>query len=132
MALGPVAAALEAVGGFEEAFPTGEDADLGRRVRKARYRLGYAPQAVVYHEAKRTWLKLLATAHRYGKGAELNARRHGIRGGHTLTKGLLRWVTLPWGTAQHLRQGLSTEAACRLAVLDRLVYLAAATGRWRA
>ncbi|HEX8074302.1 MAG TPA: glycosyltransferase [Thermoleophilaceae bacterium] len=54
------AEAFEAVGGFDPSWRhIGEDADFCLRARDAGYELGYCPDAVVDHQAERTWRPLL-------------------------------------------------------------------------
>jgi len=55
-------AVFEAVGGF--AVGVSEDVDWCRRATAAGYRLGYTPEAVVGHPARRTWAALLNKARR--------------------------------------------------------------------
>jgi len=65
---------LAAVGGFDErlghgsSFPAAEDNDLGFRLLEAGYSIYYAPQAVVYHRAWRTWRHYLPLRWNYGLG----------------------------------------------------------------
>jgi len=49
---------FQRVGGYRTVVS--EDVDWSRRARAAGYRIGYAPQAVVGHPARRTWRDLLA------------------------------------------------------------------------
>lgn len=61
---------LEAVGGFDEAYPypAGEDSDLTLRMRRAGYRLLFEPAAAVEHHPSRTSLgSLLLHARRLGQ-----------------------------------------------------------------
>ncbi len=56
-------AVLERTGGFDErlgpgASGFGEDLDLSRRVRQAGFRIGYMPDAVVYHDVDRDRLTM--------------------------------------------------------------------------
>lgn len=71
-------AALAAVDGFDESFPTaaGEDADLQRRVADAGYDMLYVP-CVVDHNDEYDWPSFRSRATRHGSGAYYMARRHG-------------------------------------------------------
>ena len=52
--------ALQAVGGFDEGFRThGEDVDIGRRLRRAGYRLCYDPTLVVQHRREDSVIGLI-------------------------------------------------------------------------
>ena len=61
-------AILEAVGGFDEAYPgaTAEDADLSFRVRRAGYELGFEPASRVGHYHETSLLQYLRTQRRHG------------------------------------------------------------------
>jgi hypothetical protein len=62
--------ALEAVGGFDEAypFPAGEDADLTLRLRLAGYALYFEPKAVVRHYPSRSrFSSIVRHAFRFGQ-----------------------------------------------------------------
>lgn len=61
---------LENVGGFDEEFklPSGEDMDLGFRMRNAGFRLGLAPDALVYHHQRDTLRSMFRNWYNYGRG----------------------------------------------------------------
>jgi Glycosyltransferase like family 2 len=75
--------ALEAVGGFDEEMPAGEDVDLGLRLSRFG-EMRYVPDAVVEHHTD-TWNALVPIAarfFRYGRAdAHLRAAHPGVRGG---------------------------------------------------
>ena len=66
--------AVVEIGGFDERlgpgthFPSAEDNDLGYRLLENRYRVVYAPQAVVYHRAWRERRDFLELRRNYGIG----------------------------------------------------------------
>jgi len=61
---------LESVGGFDEEFklPSGEDMDLGFRMRKAGFKLGLAPTALVYHHQRDSIQSMFRNWYNYGRG----------------------------------------------------------------
>jgi hypothetical protein len=69
---------LEEVGGFDEAFPfpSGEDMDLGFRIRARGYRLVVTDAALVRHRQRETLPALWRTWFLYGRGAYMCARRN--------------------------------------------------------
>jgi len=71
-------AALEAVDGFDETFPTaaGEDADLQKRVADAGWLMKFVP-VVVEHNDDYDWGSFSSRAVRHGQGTYYYARRHG-------------------------------------------------------
>jgi glycosyltransferase involved in cell wall biosynthesis len=71
--------ALEATGGFDEAYPypAGEDADLTLRLRLAGYGLQFEPRAVVHHHPSRSRLtSVLHHAYRFGQYSVKVDRRY--------------------------------------------------------
>ncbi|OPZ16639.1 MAG: Poly-beta-1,6-N-acetyl-D-glucosamine synthase [candidate division BRC1 bacterium ADurb.BinA364] len=73
--------ALREAGGFDEAFFTGEDADLAWRIQWAGGRLAYAPNALVRHRHRATRLDYLRQIRQYGEGtAQLFAKHRGRLG----------------------------------------------------
>lgn len=71
---------LEEVGGFDPFFPVnaGEDLDLGYRLKRAGYRLGYTPQAVVYHQHSDTYESLKRVQYRWYYWSYLAKQRTGF------------------------------------------------------
>ncbi len=61
---------LAKLGGFDAHRYSGGDADLCKRARARGYALRYAPDAMVYHPARRTWDELATKARRI-KGGQL-------------------------------------------------------------
>jgi len=103
-------AALERVGGFDEAMPGGgfEDADLCWRLeREAGLELRYAPRAVVLHRYRSTPREFLLQHYRYGRGLALLRRRFPSR--------------IPWGARERGRAygGLARAAAGLVATVAR-------------
>lgn len=70
--------ALQAVGGFDESFPTaaGEDADLQKRVVDAGYRMKYVP-VEVEHNVHYDWEAFVSRSKRHGAGTYYYRRKHG-------------------------------------------------------
>ncbi|CDK40709.1 glycosyltransferase family 2 protein [Halorubrum sp. AJ67] len=71
--------ALEAVDGFDEAFPTaaGEDADLQHRVAQEGWQMKFVP-VVVHHNDEYSFTSFKERAIRHGKGTYYFHRKHGI------------------------------------------------------
>jgi len=83
-------AALEALGGFDESMPVGEDVDLVWRAANAGITVRYDPSVTVAHEVRadlRSWLR---QRYRYGTSAAALERRH---------PGTVAPVSIPWPTA---------------------------------
>jgi glycosyltransferase involved in cell wall biosynthesis len=57
---------LEAIGGFDPAFPRGQDADLSFRLWAAGYKLVFAAGAIVYHRNERTLRGLMGEGFVHG------------------------------------------------------------------
>lgn len=72
-------AAVEAVGGFDEALsrPGGEDAGLCFKLLQRGLRFEYEPAAIVWHYYRRGLLDFLRTFYRYGRGCRIQADRYG-------------------------------------------------------
>ncbi|MEO8969237.1 MAG: glycosyltransferase [Solirubrobacteraceae bacterium] len=70
------AAALTAVGGFDESARYGEDADLAFRLADAGWELEARPAALADHRSRPTLGRLLAQLSGHGTGAAWLARRH--------------------------------------------------------
>lgn len=69
-------AALERVGGLDEAFSTGEDTDLGLRVMDAGGIPAWAPEALVHHRVRRPDLRAHVREARRWADLALVVRRH--------------------------------------------------------
>jgi cellulose synthase/poly-beta-1,6-N-acetylglucosamine synthase-like glycosyltransferase len=75
------------VGGWDEAFPWGEDIDMSQRLLKAHPEaLVYCPRALVFHRNRTTTAALARQANGYGKGTALIYQRYPARA--------------PWGIRQ--------------------------------
>ncbi|HWQ83604.1 MAG TPA: glycosyltransferase [Anaerolineales bacterium] len=72
--------AIEKVGGFDPFFSQtcGEDIDIGIRLHQAGYRLGYLPQAVVYHQHSDDEKRLLKTHSNWAYWNYLLKKRHSL------------------------------------------------------
>ena len=70
-------AALEELGGFDEALTVGEDVDFVWRLVAAGWSVRYEPRAVVRHPIRPGWSAWLKQRYRYGTSAAPLARRHG-------------------------------------------------------
>jgi GT2 family glycosyltransferase len=77
---------FDRVGGFE--VGVSEDIDWSHRARDAGYRIGYAPEAVVGHPARRTWAELLSKWRRIDAEMYTLARERTGRNLSPLFKGL--------------------------------------------
>lgn len=70
-------AVLNAIGGFDEKLPEGEDADLSWRMQlKTEYRLVMAPDAVVLHKSELKPLAFLRQKRRHAYGAVLLYKKY--------------------------------------------------------
>ena len=69
-------AALEELGGFDEALSVGEDVDFVWRLVAAGWTVRYEPRAVVRHPIRPGWSAWLKQRYRYGTSAAPLARRH--------------------------------------------------------
>jgi GT2 family glycosyltransferase len=83
--------ALDRVGAFDERlgpgtpFPAAEDNDLGYRLLGAGYRIIYAPEALVYHQAWRPEWDYVLLRWRYGRGQGAYYAKHfSLRDRHML------------------------------------------------
>jgi GT2 family glycosyltransferase len=99
--------AFDDVGGFDERFgpgskfPAAEDNDLGFRLLEAGYQIVYAPQAVVYHRAWRSWRDYFPMRWAYGRGkGGYYAKYLGLKDPYMLRRLLgdlaLRTMRFPW------------------------------------
>lgn len=69
------------VGGYDPSMPAGEDADLGYRLRGVGKKIGYRPEATIWHDGRHYhslggWLRQIEW---YGRGAAALARAHAWR-----------------------------------------------------
>jgi glycosyltransferase involved in cell wall biosynthesis len=104
---------FEAVGGFDEEVPVGEDVEFSWRAQTLGYRLALAPEAVV-HERYRQRIRDLASQHlRYGQAGPLLYRRFRHLG---MPRSRLRSAMLVWASI-----GARTPA---------LLWSPRARGRW--
>ncbi|MEZ4818338.1 MAG: glycosyltransferase, partial [Bdellovibrionota bacterium] len=62
--------AFDEVGGFDEGFklPSGEDIDLGYRMRTQGFKFGHARKALVYHHQRDTLKSMFKNWYNYGQG----------------------------------------------------------------
>ncbi len=126
--------ALRTVQGFDTGFPGegAEDADLGRRLSAAGYRLLFDPALVVRYHGQRSLPGLLRSAYRYGRGAAYHEAKQGglDKPERSLGAGLARLGFSPLRAALYRKElGLPIGASIGLAVVDGLVAVAGATGR---
>ena len=68
--------ALDAVGGFDEAFTTNQDAELNERLRRAGGAVWLDPALEVRYLPRRSFLALARQFRGYGRGRAMTARRH--------------------------------------------------------
>ena len=70
--------ALDQVKGFDEAFPfpSGEDMDLGFRMRAKGFKLTHNDNAIMYHRQRETFAHMFKTWFIYGRGAYMCAIRN--------------------------------------------------------
>ncbi|MBI3243379.1 MAG: glycosyltransferase [Chloroflexi bacterium] len=79
---------LEAVGGFNACLITGEDVDLAWRLQlQNRVRLGFASQAIIYHQHRSTKAGLARQYRQYGFGEILLDTLYGKHSGYPRTRG---------------------------------------------
>lgn len=111
--------ALEALGGFDESLPVGEDVDFVWRLVSAGWTVRYEPGAVVRHPVRPGWPAWLAQRFRYGTSAAPLARRHGAAVAPAI---MSPWTAASWGLAAAGHPVLGAAAACYsvAALTDRL------------
>lgn len=113
-------AVFETIGGFDPAFPWGEPIDFCKRlVRDTRWRLAYAPRAVVFHRARATVAEFRRQQWGYGYSQALLCAKYGDE---------VRWgARQEWGARWHVwRAGLDLP----LALLRRLARPDALEASW--
>jgi cellulose synthase/poly-beta-1,6-N-acetylglucosamine synthase-like glycosyltransferase len=88
-------ATLDAIGGFDPAFPRSQDADLAFRLWGAGYRQVFVAGAVVYHRNERTLHGLMREGFQHGYWAVLLFERHGalVEGRRRIDRGPYRRFT---------------------------------------
>jgi len=93
---------FDAVGGFRVGVP--EDLDWCHRARDAGYRIGYAPNALVGHPARRTWNEIVR------KWARLNEEAFGLQRSQKLgrVKWLVKSLAMPASAIIHTTLPLTT------------------------
>lgn len=102
-------AVFETVGGFRAVVS--EDVDWSHRARALGYRLGYAPNAVIGHPARRTWDELLVKWRKANTEAfHLMTERRGGR-----WTWLIRCVALPVSAIAHTPKVLASRELVTLA-----------------
>ncbi|MEP7200969.1 MAG: mycofactocin biosynthesis glycosyltransferase MftF [Ilumatobacteraceae bacterium] len=67
---------LRAIGGFDEAFRTGEDVDMVWRLIEAGHRCRYEPSSIVHHRPRSTGAAWLIQRVTYGRSAAPLDRKH--------------------------------------------------------
>ena len=93
---------VETVGGFDESFKRGEDAELGYRLAELGLNFYFAPAASVEHESDHSFKTWLQVSYKYGHQDVAMARDHGRphalalayatwRGRHPLTRVIAQW-----------------------------------------
>jgi mycofactocin system glycosyltransferase len=107
-------AALEAVGGFDEALPTGEDVDLVWRLADAGWTVRYDPSVTVAHGGRTTFRALAGRRFAYGTSAGPLARRHP---GRLAPVRVPAWSVLAWAPLGLTRLPLRHRAAVSAGVL---------------
>lgn len=112
-------AALEAVGGFDEALRLGEDVDLVWRLAGAGHGVRYEPAVEARHPSRPTLAAALRQRFRYGTSTSPLAVRHG-RAGAPL--GISGWSALAWGALAlgRPRVGLAVAAGTTAALVPKL------------
>lgn len=115
-------AALEELGGFDEALRVGEDVDLVWRLAAAGRRLRYEPAATVTHPARPTAAAWLRQRFRYGTAAADLAERHGDAVAPLHVSG---WSAAAWGLVGlgHPVAGVALAAGTTVALAPKLQHL---------
>ncbi len=110
-------------GGFDERFRRAEDIELAYRLDKLGVEFVFAPQAVGYHYAERSFASWLATPYIYGRNDIIFGREHQID--------LLGFVQREFGQRNRLTRWLvwllldrPRASAVALAMMPQLAYLA--------
>jgi len=67
---------LEIVGGFDPYFRNGGDNDMGIRVTWKGYKLKYAPDAIVYHKHRTTFMGFIKQQYAYGTGCSRLGKKY--------------------------------------------------------
>jgi len=67
---------IEDVGSFDERLISSGDAEFGKRVAKAGYKIEYVPDITIYHPARSTWSELRSKYIRVGRGFVQRAKYH--------------------------------------------------------
>jgi GT2 family glycosyltransferase len=108
-------AVFDAVGGFSNGVS--EDVEWSHRATAKGFRLGYVPDAVVGHPARRTWAQLRA------KWLRVNAETFRLhrQNGHGLTAWIVRCVLLSGSSIAHTPKVLTSASLSGLR--DRLLAL---------
>lgn len=105
---------LEAVGGFDEAMPYGEDVDLVWRVARTGRTVRYEPRAVVHHPPRPHVVAWLQQRFSYGTSAAPLARRHP---GALAPLAVSRWSFAAWLAAGLGRPRLAATLALGTAAM---------------
>ena len=86
--------AVRAVGGFDPALRVGEDVDLVWRIATEVGTVRYAPEVVVHHRPRRSWIEMVRQRRFYGGSAVALTARHGHR---VAPARCSRWSLAAWG-----------------------------------
>jgi mycofactocin system glycosyltransferase len=101
-------AALDALDGFDERLPVGEDVDFVWRLVQAGWTVRYEPRVTVRHPIRPAWRPWLAQRYRYGTSAAPLARRHGTAVAPAV---MSPWTAGAWGLAATGHPALAAAAA---------------------
>ena len=89
------------LGGFDARFITAEDIDLNMRAVQAGATIHYAPEAIVYHHMRTTFVRFLIQAFWNGYGRKQLTEKHGSLWGRyrvrrliTDQRGVIAWIRL--------------------------------------
>lgn len=112
-------AALEAVGGFDEAMPVGEDVDLVWRLAATGHRARYEPAAGATHPCRPSAAAWVRQRFRYGTAAADLATRHGDAVAPLHVSG---WSAAAWALVGigHPVAGATLAAGTTLALVPKL------------
>lgn len=108
------AAALRALGGFDESFRTAEDRELCRRWAAAGFELGRVPTALVAHDAQLDLGGFVRKFVAYGSGA---ARFHRSGANGSLRESVAFHLRLPWLVMPELRRRTPARAGAIVLLL---------------
>jgi GT2 family glycosyltransferase len=110
------------VGGFPErlTFAGGEETELCGRIRESGHRLGFNPEAVVYHRYDASWRAFLRTFFRYGQGTAFHQMRHREPGFGLLLRWHVGMLVWPYRLWRHCQWGERGKDLVSFTLLDSL------------